>query len=135
MKTFKSNYLYLLLLVPLFTGCTKKIPSCSNKLVLDTVEGILYDNVVPSNIKDKLNKEQFLEYAEMKKTGVISFEENIDKYTCEGWLSINGSREMYIKYESYLHDETKEHMISVENSLGADLMYFYEQLRNVIGMK
>lgn len=134
MKLSKFNVLCLLLVVPLFTGCTKKIPTCSSKIVLDTVEGILYDNVVPSSIKEKLTKDKFLEYVAMNNTGVKSFEENIDKYTCEGWLSVNGTRGIYISYESYLHDETKEHLVSVDSNIGPDIMYFYEQLRKLVGM-
>ncbi len=123
-----------LLLIPLFTGCAKKIPSCSNDSVVETVKSIIYENFIADEVKSKLSKDKFFDLISINGTGVVSFEENINKYSCEGYLNFNKKFEFHISYESYLHDETGEPMVSVDNINFYNLVKVVRELRILVGL-
>lgn len=112
-QLFLSLSFTLLLIV----GCTSEAPKCSDKNTLDTVKRILIDQLdLETSIKEDYSKFIRFEFPRAS-----SYDEKVQKYSCDTQLYIDDKLATTLIYESQI-DDNSGHIVSISGMRAIDIL-------------
>lgn len=120
----KKSVLWMTLVLGCVTtmfGCAKRPPKCSDSATKDALAGIYVRQFAGIDV-NRMSDKDMLDYITVHSVKKIDYERESSKYQCEAIVQFGEDGSLRTTYESYLSEETGEHMVAAQRMFPADQM-------------
>mgnify|MGYP005845678629 CR=1 FL=1 len=106
-----GKIVFLLLSITLLTGCLGSVPKCSS----DESKEILLDLIIRDQLEtsyELLTDKDLNKYIKVINVKTTDYDKRFKRYSCEAVIRFEGQLDYPVYYESYIDEESGDHMVS-----------------------